>query len=249
MVKEIPPSKTQAEIEQEAKDRKVKASNDSQLVSFNGMLVLVGSLQLLVFGYQAFKLRQTVTAAAEQSKDMERYIEEASRSANAMESISEVILNGNVDITRAYLVVSIGTAIYQERRLGQADLRFEARPFIVNNGNTPAKKVISRIVADILPLPLPRDFAFPLPEAPLAKGNFVGPRQQIYSAGTVDRYVPDNEVPAIKEAVGQALYVWGLITYEDIFGTEHFTRFGHVMQWYPDGAVHGFYIDGQNDGD
>jgi len=250
VIKEVVPPKTQDETEQEAKDRDQKTLNDKHVVWFNGMLALVGFLQLLVFGYQAYKLRETVTSAGEQSKAMERHIGEAYRSANAMEEIAAVINKGNIDITRAYLPVSIGTAIYQERRPGQTDLKFEARPFVLNNGNTPAKKVITRVRADILPFPLPQDLNFPLPDAPVdMKGNFVGPRQQIYCAGTVDRFVNDNDVSAIKEAVGQALYVWGLLTYKDIFETEHFTRFAHIMQWYPNGTVQGFFLDGQNDGD
>ena len=47
---------------------------------------------------------------------------------------------------RAYLSVIIGTAVYQER---DKNFRFEAKPAIVNNGQTPAYNVRYRIKADI----------------------------------------------------------------------------------------------------
>src|SRR5262249_20928665 len=46
---------------------------------------------------------------------------------------------------RAYLSVVIGTAVYQER---DKNLRFEAKPTIVNTGQTPAYNVRYRIKAD-----------------------------------------------------------------------------------------------------
>ena len=119
-------------------------------------------MQLLVYGYQAKKLRETVKSAGEQSKAMERHIDEAARSADAMEKIVATIRQGNEDIMRAYLTVTVGTALYQMRRgQGQSDLKFEARPYLVNSGATQARKVLIRGNADILPLPIPNDLHSP----------------------------------------------------------------------------------------
>jgi hypothetical protein len=152
---------------------------------------------------------------------------------------------------RAYLTVIVGTALYQQRRgQGQADLKFEARPHLVNSGPTRARKVLVRGKAGILPLPIPNDFGFPLPEEdPNAVLGAVGAHQtQILFAG-LDDFVPDKDVQSIKEGAGKALCAWGIVTYEDIFGKPHTVRFGQILTWMPDNSLFGYYIAGQNDGD
>jgi hypothetical protein len=234
VVRTLPPVKTQAESEQEVEDRNEKRTNDSRVVILTGILAFIGLLQTMVFGYQAYKLRETVESAEEQSKAMKRHINEAARSANAMESIVNVIRTGNKEVMRAYLTVVVGTAIWQERRVGQSDLKFEARPHLLNTGNTPARKVRVRIQADILPVPVPEDFGFPLPEEPIksAEGT-VGAHQTNILLGMVKDFVPDAEVSAIKEGTQKALCIWGLVTYEDIFGDTHTTKFGQLLTWWP----------------
>ncbi len=65
----------------------------------------------------------------------------------------------------------------------------------------------------------------------------------------VDDFVPDEEVQAIKEGAPRGLCVWGVVTYEDIFGDRHTTKFAQSLSWLPNGTVQGFYIPGQNDAD
>jgi hypothetical protein len=50
---------------------------------------IIFGFQLLVFGYQARKLHQTIKAAAQQSVDMGRSIAEATRAATAMEKFAD----------------------------------------------------------------------------------------------------------------------------------------------------------------
>src|SRR5580658_4395213 len=141
VVKVLPATKTPEEAAEEKKDRDAKKANDGNLVILTGVLAFVGFCQLLVYGYQAKKLRETVESAGEQAEAMERHIGQAARSADAMERIATTIQVGNRAIIRAYLTVVIGSAVYQERRIGQGDLKFEAKPNLVNTGNTPARKV------------------------------------------------------------------------------------------------------------
>ncbi len=194
VVKVLPPVGAQTEANQEVEDRWRKAANDRNLVVLTGVLAFVGFLQLLVFGYQAYKLRQTVESAGEQAEAMERPIEEAARSATAMENIAATIQSGNQEVMRAYLTVTVGTALHQERREGQSDLKFEGRPQLLNTGNTPARKVRIRIAAEILPIPIPEGFAFPLPD--MASGSkdagIVGAHQTYILAGTVKDFVPER---------------------------------------------------------
>jgi hypothetical protein len=70
IVKIQPTPKTEAEAEQDAKDRAEKAANDQAIRQTNRNLVVIGCLQLavfvgqlVVFGYQAAKLRRSIVAA------------------------------------------------------------------------------------------------------------------------------------------------------------------------------------------
>jgi hypothetical protein len=252
VVKVLPTPKAPKEASQEKEDRDNKANNDRDLVKFTEILALVACLQLIVYGYQSTQLRKTVKAAGEQSEAMERHIDEAARSADAMERITTTIDTGNKAILRAYLTVTIGAiSLYQERREpGQPDLKFETRPNLTNTGNTPARNVSFRIAADILPIPIPQTFEFTLSEENEVKNaGVVGAHQTSVLAGTVKDFVPDSEVATIKEGREKALCVWGLVTYEDIFGAEHHTKFGQWIVWNPNGAVNGYFIVGQNDAD
>jgi hypothetical protein len=250
IVKVLPTAKTPDETAQEKHDRDAKAANDGNVVKLTAVLAAVAVLQLFVYGYQAYKLRQTVESAGEQAKAMERHIGEAARSADAMENIVATIEAGNKAVMRAYLTVIVGTPIYQQRRPGQSDLKFEGRPHLVNTGNTQARKVRIRIKGAILPSPLPDDFVFPLPEEVAGTGDATVAAHQMYiMSGIVEDFVPDAEVASIKEGVGRCLYVWGLVTYEDIFGDRHTTRFGQQITWLPNNQAFGYYVPGENDAD
>jgi hypothetical protein len=134
--------------------------------------------QLGVFYYQALKLRQTVAASTEQSRDMKDSIAQATRAADAMEKFAEAATVGSraaaesvVTVKdsmtrqlRAYLCVNFYGAIFQNRE--QEFPRFEVRLQLVNVGPTPRYKVSYKARADVLPFPLPDDFSFVLPDIP-----------------------------------------------------------------------------------
>jgi hypothetical protein len=102
-----------------------------------------------------------------------------------------------------------------------------------------------------LPSVLPDNFAYeelgPETEAPFAT---VAAHQSYTINTVVDDFVPDAEVAPIKVGDGRNLHVWGKITYEDIFGDTHTTKFG---QWIifvpPNNQILGWYTPGQNDAD
>lgn len=252
VVRTVPTVKMiQVETDQDAADHRKKTANDRHIVELTGILAAIAFLQLLVYTYQAKKLRETVESAGKQSEAMERHIDEAARSATAMETIANTIEAGNQAVMRAYLTVTVGTAIYQERRgPGQTDLKFEGRGNLVNTGNTPAREVRIRTAAEILPIPIPKDFQFSIPDENETKNaGVVGAHQTYTVAATVKDFVPDSEVPMIKEGSRKALCIWGLITYADIFGVTHQTKFAQWLTWYPNGTVFGYYLPGQNDVD
>lgn len=252
VVKMLPTMKTKEETDQQTQDRETKSSSDRWTVRFTGALTLIAFLQLLVYGYQAKKLRETVKSAEAQSLAMERHISEAARSAQATETIASSIEYGNKITMRAYVTTTIGGAVYQERnREGQPDLKFEGKANIINTGATPARRVRIQKTAAILPNPIPDDFAFPLPEDDSEKSGFaaIGPRQSYIASYVIDDFVADEDVGPIKRGHGKNLCFWGRITYEDVFGDTHHTDFAHQLLWLPDGQVFGYYLPGHNDAD
>lgn len=69
----------------------------------------------------------------------------------------------------------------------------------------------------------------------------------LLEGGVVDDPAPDQDVEGIKaHASGKALYAWGIVTYEDIFGTSHKTEFCQSYVWFPDGKIFGFFTPGRN---
>jgi hypothetical protein len=189
-----------------------------------GVTTLAVLLTLFFIAWQAILMRQTVSASEEVSKRE----------------------------LRAYLTVVIGEAVYQERRSEEkgGDLMFECRPILINTGQTPARKITFKARAAVMTAPLPKEIH--LPDAPDQGigGSILGPQQNAHMSALVDGFRPDNEVENIKRGLGdKALYVWGRVTYEDVFGESHFTLFCQHIYWDLKNNVRGHYIPGRNDAD
>jgi hypothetical protein len=147
---------------------------------------------------------------------------------------------------RAYLSVVVGTAIFQEKT---KSLRFEARPMIINTGQTPAYKVRYTAMAEIIPDNLVSDFSFSFPANTDISQSSIGPKENRSFSAIVANYVPDKDVTAIKTGNGMALWVWGVVYYEDVFGRRRFTKFGQRLTWLKNGQVYGIYDPRLGDSD
>ncbi len=231
------------------------------LVVITGLAVRAAIRTLGSINAQVDEMRKTgeqtdklIAENIAQSKSMQLSVAEAARLASAMEVVAKEIAvsskaaMASVDAIgqqmRAYICVVIGSAIYQER---PKNLKFQAIPSIVNAGLTPAHKVSFQTDAAILPIPLPEDFTFPLPDNP-AGTSMIGPRQNIVVSPIVKDFVDDTEVEAIKNGQGKGLYAWGIFTYEDIFGKPQYTKFCHLYTWLADGkTTYGYYDKRHND--
>jgi hypothetical protein len=132
---------------------------------------------------------------------------------------------------RAYLSVVVGAAIYQER---DKELRFEGKPAILNNGQTPAYNVRYRIKADILTDSVAKDFVFSEPPDVPQSQSSIGPKENRLMSAVVDHYVDDAEVQDIVNGKGKSLYVWGVVHYDDVFGEPRFTQFAQKLLWVQD---------------
>jgi hypothetical protein len=211
-------------------------------------------------GKQTEKLIQENIA---QSESLAKSVEETARFASAMEQVAlslEITARSSTDAAkssaesllglrkqmRAYLTVIIGGGVAQSR---ENNLRFDARPTLLNGGLTPARNVRSRSKAAILPNPLPKDWDDSITAEGEEGGNFIGAHQNAQMIAVAEDFVPDDRVESIKLGNGPSVYVWGIVTYEDIFGDSHTTKFCHRLTWLADGNVFGYYIAGHNDAD
>lgn len=254
---------SQQDAAQRAAADERKDNTDRQIADYTGKLFwatvalgIVGALQFLTLGAQALLLRRTV-------QDSAASINQATRAATAMEGVAASMeinaakivesvetskqiaatqrAHGEMQM-RAYVSVLLGGATYQD-----ANNNFEARPVIRNTGMTEARNVKWRMYADVLPSPLPDSYKFKLP--PRRKGSsLLVPHSPDMNLSYIMTYrVPDAEVEDIKRTRGHALYAWGLLAYEDVFGKRHRVTFCQQMRWLlPDDIVTGYYVHRHN---
>lgn len=185
-------------------------------------LCLLAALTLLVIAIQT---NATLTAARAAQASVKEAQETAKRQL------------------RAYLSVGIGPGISQDRNLR---LRYEGKPVVFNSGDTPAHKVRLWTKAAVLPTPAPLEGEFVSGE-PTGEGT-IGAKQSAFLSGVVDVLVDDSEVEKIERGQ-KALYVWGLVQYEDTFGSKHSTRFCHQYLGPPNDKSQCIYVAGHNSSD
>jgi hypothetical protein len=218
-------------------------------------------------------------ASIKQSVDMKDSIIQAARAGTAMERIATSIAE-NTTITRdvierqksyaamqlrAYISVIVGggVTLYQNRC---NNIAFQGGAQMVNNGATPAHNVTFWASVDVLPVPLPEHFAFPPRRRRKQHSATLGSRHFFNISAVMDydseddlsapvgqrRFVDDSEIAEIKLGVTKALYMWGVVTYDDEFKMPHFTNFCLHFAWFGSGekeGVNGYYHARHNDSD
>jgi hypothetical protein len=140
---------------------------------------------------------------------------------------------------RAYLSVVIGTAVYQDRI---NNFQFEAKPSIVNNGATPAYNVRYSAKAEILTDRIAESYIFREPSVPPQSQSSIGPREIRYMTAMLGYQVAESDIQDILDGKGKALWVWGVVYYDDVFRRPHFTQFCQRIIWLKDRSnIYGTY--------
>lgn len=100
---------------------------------------------------------------------------------------------------------------------------------ITNTGHTPAHELRQVAKIDVFPRKLPDDFAFPdISVAPSLIGVLF-PQQEFQGEVRATRPFSKEEITAIRDET-KRLYIWGVVYYRDIFGTERRTRFAAAVK-------------------
>jgi hypothetical protein len=126
---------------------------------------------------------------------------------------------------RAYVSADLGQASYQDNVT-----MFGSSPVIYNTGNTPARKVSHWCKAAILPSVLPKGYQFPQ-GTPQVTDVGMSPRHNYVLYASLGRFCTLEEIVEIARGDPIRFYVWGCVTYEDIFGHTHTTRFCHAYRY------------------
>jgi hypothetical protein len=254
VVKVLPAPKTPEETAQERAARNDLSAANWWMVRLTGLIFIIGALQTLVFWIQATRLKKTIEKMDEiatgQTKDMRDSINAAARAADAMEGVAESLAQNVRDVqesvaisreiadrqklitelgARAYLSVLFENAIYQD-----ASHIFESIVTVVNRGNTPAYEVTFEAAADIVPVPVPDDFNFPLSPADAGTSvSIIAPQtNKIIRRTAATGRVPDEEVELIKSGgPPRCLAMWGVLKYKDAFREPRYVKFAFTVYW------------------
>jgi len=221
-------------------------------------------LAVVLSAIGVYLIYRTFRQTQDQAEDMVLSVREAGRAASAMEGVADSMAINAAQVVesvrhqrvfgkmqmRAHVSVVIGGGVYQDE-----NLRFEARPQIINSGHTAARKVRWRISAGILPRDTLGDFRFPIPPE-VGGGSDLAPHQDGFMSVVVPKRVEKDEVAKIKAGGSEAFCVWGALSYEDVFGKTHRCTFAQLLWWqatgenHPDGTpreiVRGIYLPKHN---
>jgi hypothetical protein len=243
-------SKPAAELVREAADQHAHANNE---IAITIATIVLAFFTVALWVANARLIGATKKAAAKQAEDTQLAIREQTRAADAMQEVAEATKNNAAVVQkimqtqmRAYVSVRIGTATYQDARNN-----FASTPVITNTGLSPAKKVTTWIKAAVLDTSLPPDYKFPGPDHLEMSENdaTLSPRQDFTISGIVKDRFDEEEVKAIMMGIPKRLFVWGGVTYEDVFGHSWETLFCHNFNFYKVGEevkVGSWYFRGHN---
>jgi hypothetical protein len=248
-------SKPTEEMALDAAQESARARNELITTWATALLTIFTAALWLVNILLIKDARRVSERAAKETQDALR---EQTRAADAMHDVAEATKNNAALMSgmlskqmRAYIQVNIGTSTAQRE-----DVVFGSWPEIVNVGLTPAKRVSYRIMADILDPRFGADFVYPEPEQVFTNDATLNPRQTFKIMAVVKRRFDPAEVATISDGTAKRLFVWGAVTYDDVFDGHHETRFSHNFIFFdrtdPDTGkvehkVNSWYSTGHND--
>ena len=265
IIKLLPIEKSAEQVAQDEKDRQERRANDRETSSTNHMLLLIGALQALIFAcqfiafaYQSKSLNQTVLAATEQSKDMKRYVDEASRSASAMERMAAAMQANVAEVTEAFATqkvvfrnqlrpwvsVTFRACLPQSRERGY---KYELQVDVTNNGSTPAIGPNTASMFRVLPVPLPADYDLTVPMVDFDAAGNLAPHRGSFTRSHLSEFLTDTEIEEMKSGERNGLYIYGTTRYKDIFGDAHFTNFCWSILWDSNGNPYAVNLARHND--
>jgi hypothetical protein len=242
-VKVLPSAPSKEQLDREAHDRQEKAVNDRDLVYWTEVLgkatvfLAFATVVLMVFtGLNLLILKAQGRDLEKQRSVMQRQAEHLEEQAVQLKASVAQIKDTADHQLRAYVTVRTGRIWHEMRAFGW---HLEWVPVVINVGQTPAYNVQLCVKTAIRPEPLPdgTDLMAEVPLTGVGSRGDLGPTQAFYPPSWLNYYVPDERMEGLKAAERkEAFYVWGLVTYRDIFKKEHRTKFCFVADYDNEGS-------------
>lgn len=141
---------------------------------------------------------------------------------------------------RAYIGVGERVTPSERHLVLQSDGSIKSLALATNFGQTPAYNVMSRCYIGYADSPLPKSFPFPELVYKNAGPLFPSDTMAIEARGIPQTPLAPGPWMATLKPVGaaqQTWYVYGFITYDDVYGTRRYTRFCYAI-WWNDGPGH-----------
>ncbi len=249
--REPPPATSEVHTpsnEPEAPDQSDRQGHESStelgLVIPTWALVLVTAI-LAFFTYRLWNATKTLSEDAQRAA--ERQASEVRESLDIGRQTIETMERNAHQELRAYVVVHTGNFRPQNSGRGRW---LEWEPRIINTGKTPAHNVVIVARAAVMPHPLPPELDLTLTVGPSSSRWTLGAGQWSHARRWLDRMLTDTEMQQVMNLQGSAVYIYGRVTYDDVFGVEHYTHFCQFAIWGSEGfAVEGNMIERHNDSD
>jgi hypothetical protein len=218
VIKVLPPFNEDEKTAAEKKERQDKTESDWWLVKLTGTLAAIGVLQLVVFGLQARRLRQTVDEMKIATKASEKSAEAARKSAEVAEKALITTTKAIVFNSKIHQVAGLS----QKAGMAVTDWTF----FIIweNTGTTPTRHLHMSTNWKPFDTGMPDDFDFPDLSAPpfIRPKIVIGPKATTWSGGC------EIPIAVLIEASEKKkhIYLWGWVEYNDVFDatTRHRTE-------------------------
>ena len=216
---------------------------DWWMVWLTAIIAAIGFMQLIVFGIQARRLRQTIRKMDEiatgQTSDMAKSIAENARAAGAMENVSNSLERNArtteemVGLQKAYAAIQLRAYVFpQDCGLYEGTLlkppqpgRFNVPGIVINfrnAGHTPAKQVISW--AKITVIEVASEDRLSVPKLEKMSPITLSPGATFPKSIWFERALTKSEIEDISANVN-AIYVYGKLEYVDSFGDPRFSNF------------------------
>jgi hypothetical protein len=224
----LPTPQTQKEAAKEQADEQAKTTEQRWTIGLGIMTTVILGFQLLVFGLQAKRLRETVVKmediATRQAADAQRSI-----------TIADNTLATNKDIERSYVTLShippgievsdwVSDGGGHPIRVRKTTIHIK----VANLGNTPAMITRTLVHSRITNEPLPPSPPYDEPHANTIRLSLVkGDDFKMHGLGDI----PEEMVTRVKQDPAWKLYVLGYVDYMDKFKRRH--RVGYARVYNP----------------
>lgn len=234
VVQPLPVQRTPEQVRSEETEASRRLAAEENAAKYTKDLAWVTGI-LALFTFLLWWANRRLIKGAEdtadrQSREMQQSIYEAHQSALAMADLAATMRANTATMQetmkkqmRAYISADPGFGVYQDEHN-----KFQGAVVLSNSGFTPAKHISHRVHAAALSTEGVENYVFEDTNPYFVTDSSLSPRTTYTITGGI---VPDRlsaeEVQETMLGKVRRLFVWGSVTYVDVFGESHETFFCH----------------------